>query len=147
MIGNGLDDALSRHHDEDEAKKIQPRYVRNEKGQFLSNTPAAPFGVPRYIDDVEKSWAGNLGGKVGGAAARRGQSMKTRAFTDTIASPKGAGRNKRRYLRGAKLVDVGDAINSSGTTREATGYAVTAMGVGAAAGAGTGLRNRSKKRS
>jgi hypothetical protein len=51
QFAEGLDDALGRAHDEDEAKKLPPRYVRNEKGQFLSNRPAAPFGVPHYYEE------------------------------------------------------------------------------------------------
>jgi len=53
MINDGLDDWIGRNYDEDEAKKVQPRYVRNEKGQFLSNRPASPFGVPRDITNAE----------------------------------------------------------------------------------------------
>ncbi len=143
MIGNGLDDALGRNHDEDEAKKIQPRYVRNEKGQFLSNRPAAPFGVPHYLE-VEKSFAAKIGQGAGSKLYRTGSKMATNA---RLRDAKRIGSSPRqsdriRYTGGLYIRDAGEAMMKK---PETTGYGILAGGAAAGAGGAASVHNRKKK--
>jgi hypothetical protein len=120
-LGNGLDDHLSRSHDEDEAKKVQPRYVRNEKGQFLSNTPVAPFGVARDISDVEKSAPKGMKGFFGNPPAvhHRLTAQKQGKVIAAKLSPKKDGKISRsQYFKNNKGVSIERAQGTRQSARD-----------------------------
>jgi hypothetical protein len=155
--GNGLDDWLSKYHDEDQPVKIEPRYVRDEKGRFLGNS-AAPFGVPKTVEVGKamampkpkkptmpsfKSIGTNAGKKVQNAGVNMSIKGSARVIGSKVQGQQPKLMDEMRSAFGGKIAGAGRAMQRN---PEKTGFGIAAGGTAAGTGVLAGVRQNRQTR-